>query len=81
MDLLEFMIELDVSHCLAFNNIMLFTTKITYLISLKRSITYIFSYFFAKINFHSYYPLPIEKRLTLCNVIKHIKSALNKDSW
>ena len=46
MDLLEFMMELDISH------------------------------YFAKIKVDS---LLIEKRLTLHNVIIHIKSVLNKD--
>ena len=57
---------------------MLFTT-IRYCISQKSAITYIFSHYFAKIKVDSYDSLPIEKRLTLHNVIIHIKSVLNKD--
>ena len=53
--------------------------RIRYLISLKSSITYIFSHYFAKIKVDSYDYLPIEKRLTLHNVIIHIKSVLTKD--
>ena len=53
--------------------------KIRYLISLKSSITYIFSYYFAKIKADSHDSLPIEKRMTLNNVIIRIKSVLNKD--
>ena len=53
--------------------------KIRYLISLKSSITYIFSYYFAKIKVDSHDSLLIEKRMTLNNVIIHIKSVLNKD--
>ena len=53
--------------------------KIRYLISLKSSITYIFSYYFAKIKVDSHDSLPIEKRMTLNNVIIRIKSVLNKD--
>ena len=52
--------------------------RIRYLISLKSSITYIFSHYFAKIKLASYDSLPIEKVLTLHNVIIHIKSVLNK---
>ena len=38
--------------------------RIRYLISIKSSITYIFSYYFAKIKVDSYDFLPIEKRFT-----------------
>ena len=41
--------------------------------------TYIFSPYFAKIKIESYYSLPIEKILTLYNVVIHFKSVLNKD--
>ena len=41
--------------------------------------TYIFSHSFAKIKVDSYDSLPAETRLTLHNVIIHIKSVLNKD--
>ena len=53
--------------------------RIRYVASLKSSITYIFSNYFAKIKVDSYDSLPIEKRLTLHNVIILIKSVLNKD--
>ena len=53
--------------------------KIRYLISLKYGITYISSRFFENIKVNSYDSLPIEKRLTLHNVIIHIKSVLIKD--
>ena len=53
--------------------------RIRYLISLKSSITYIFSHYFAKSKVVSYDSFPIEKRLTLHNVIILIKSVLNKD--
>ena len=53
--------------------------RIRYLISLKSGITYIFSHYFAKIKVDSYDFLPIEKILTLYNVIMHIKTVLNKD--
>ena len=52
--------------------------RIKYRISLKSGITYIFSHCFAKIKVDSYDSLPIEKVLTLHNVIILIKSALNK---
>ena len=50
-----------------------------YLISLKSGITHIFSYYFAKVKVDSYDSLPIEKILSLHNVIILIKSVLNKD--
>ena len=56
-----------------------FYDRIRYLISLKSSITYIFSDYFAKIKVDSYDSLPIEKTLTFYNVIILIKSVLNKD--
>ena len=52
---------------------------IIYLISLKSGITSIFSHYYEKIKVDSYDSLPLEKRLTLHNVIIHIKSVLNKD--
>ena len=55
---------------------MLFTTESDII---KSSITYIFSHYFAKIKVYSYDSLPIEKTLTLHNVIILIKSVLNKD--
>ena len=53
--------------------------RIRYLISLKSSITYIFSHYFAKIKVDSYDTLLIEKTLTLHNLFIHIKFVLNKD--
>ena len=50
-----------------------------YLISLKSGIIYIFPHYYAKIKADSYDSLPIEKLLTLHNVIMLIKSVLNKD--
>ena len=53
--------------------------RIIYLISLKIGIIYIFCHYFAEIKVNSYdYYLSIEKRLTLHNVILHIKSVKNK---
>ena len=52
---------------------------IRYRITLKSGITYIFSHYFAKIKVDFYHSLPIEKRLTLENIIIHIKSVANKD--
>ena len=53
--------------------------RIRYFVSLKNGITYIFSHYFAKTKVDCYDSLPIEKILTLDNVIINIKSALNKD--
>ena len=49
--------------------------RIRYLVSLKSSITYIFSHYFVKI----FFSLPIEKTLTLHNVTILVKSILNQD--
>ena len=53
--------------------------RIRYLINLTSGITYIFSHYFAKIKVDSYDSLPIEKILSLHNVLIRIKSVLNKD--
>ena len=53
--------------------------RIRYLISLKSSITYIFSHYFAKIKVDSYDSLSIEKIFTFHNVVILITSVLNKD--
>ena len=55
--------------------------RIRYLITLKISITYIFSHYFAETKVNYYDSLPIEKILTLNNVITLSKSALNKDKY
>ena len=57
---------------------MLLTTELD-LITLKSGITYIFSHYFSKAKVDFYGFLPIEKILTLHDVIIHIKSVLNKD--
>ena len=54
--------------------------RIRCLISLKSSITYTFSHYFAKIKVDSYDSSRIEKRFILHNVIILIKSILNKDN-
>ena len=53
--------------------------SIKYIISLESSITYIFSYYFAKVQIDFYDYLTIEKTLTLYNVIILIKLLLNKN--
>ena len=53
--------------------------RIRYLISLKSSIAYAFSHYYAKIKVDSYDSLPIEERLTLHDVIILIMSVLKKD--
>ena len=56
--------------------------RIRYFVSQKEKtngITYIFWHYFAKIKVAFYNSLPIEKRLTLLNLIIGIKSVLNKD--
>ena len=53
--------------------------RIRYLIRIKSGIVDVFSHYYAKIKVDSYDSLPIEKILTLHNVIIHIKSVVNKD--
>ena len=55
--------------------------RIRDLICLKSSVTYVFSHYYPKIKVDSYDSLPIEKRLTLHNVITANKSVLNKDQF
>ena len=47
--------------------------------SVKSGITYIISSNYAIIEVYSHHSLPLEKRMTLCNVIILVKSAWNKD--
>ena len=60
---------------------MLFTPyiRMRFLINLESSIRYVFSHCYATIKVDSYDSLPIEKILTLHNVIILIKSVLNKN--
>ena len=53
--------------------------RIMYILSLKSSITYVSSHYYATIKVDSYDSLPIEKTLTLHIVIILIKPVLNKD--
>ena len=53
--------------------------RIRYLISLKSSITCVFSHCYVKIKVDSYDSLPIEKGLNVHNVIILNKSIFNKD--
>ena len=53
--------------------------RIRYLIAVKRRITYIIFYNYAKIKVDSYDSLPLEKILTFYNVTILIKSVFNKD--
>ena len=53
--------------------------RIRYLLNLKSVTTYVSSHYFEKVKVDSYDSLPIEKTLTLHNVIILIKPVLNKD--
>ena len=53
--------------------------RIKYFISQKSGITYVFSHNYARIKIYSYSSLPLEKRLTLHNVIILIKSFFDKN--
>ena len=68
------MTELDILHGLTLKNMMLFR-------SLNSSITYFLSHIFLNIKVDSHGSWPIEKALTLHNVIILIKSVLNKDHY
>ena len=53
--------------------------RIRYLIGVKNGIMYVISHSYAKVKVDSYDSLPLEKTLTLHNVIIFIKSVFNKD--
>ena len=53
--------------------------SIRYLIGLKSGTTYFFSHNDVKIKFNLHDSLLLEKTMTFCNVIIHIKSPWNKD--
>ena len=53
--------------------------RIRYIISVKKDVTYIVSHNYATIKVDSYDFLPLEKTMTLRNVIILIKSVWNKD--
>ena len=53
--------------------------RIRYLIGVKSGITYVVSHINAKVKSDSYDSSPLEKTLTLHNVIILIKSVFNKD--
>ena len=53
--------------------------RFRYLVGLKSGLTYVFSHSYTKIKVDSHDYFPLEKALTLHNVIKHIKSILNND--
>ena len=53
--------------------------RIRYLISVKSGITYIISHDYATIKVHSYNSLPLEKTMTLRNLIINVESVWNKD--
>ena len=55
--------------------------RIRYLTIIKSGITDIYCNYYLKIKVAFYDSLPTEKRLTLHNVIIHIKSVLNKDKY
>ena len=61
-----------------FKNVYVKNRTCYYLVSLKSDTIYIFSHYFVKIKVDSYDSLPIGKKLTLHNVIIHIKLVLNK---
>ena len=53
--------------------------RIKYLVSLKSGITYVISHYYARLKIDSYDTLPLEKKLTLHNVIIIIKPVYNED--
>ena len=70
MDSLEFMMELDISHCLVLKNMILFTIELDILTVLH----IFFITIMQKSKVDSFDSLPIEKALILHNVIILIKS-------
>ena len=55
-----------------------FYDRIRYLIGLKSCVTYVISRNYARIKVDSYDSVPLEKILTLHNVIIHIKSLISQ---
>ena len=55
-----------------------FYNRIRYLIGLKSCVTYVISRNYARIKVDSYDSVPLEKILTLHNVIIHIKSLISQ---
>ena len=70
--------KLDIYYFSVLENMMLFD-RIRYLKGLKKGITYIFSHNCSKIKIDLDYDLPLEKKLSLHDIIIHIKSVFNKD--
>ena len=52
--------------------------KIRYIISVKSGSTYVFSHNYASIKVNSYDSLPLEKTMTLCNVIMLVESVFTE---
>ena len=61
MNLLAFMMELDVLHLFGFEKYTLICNRVRHLISLKNSITYVFSHYYENIKIDSYGFLPTQK--------------------
>ena len=78
MDLLKFMIQLDICYYLVMKNMMQFMMRLDILQLKKSGITYSISHNFARIKIDSYNSLPIEKTLIFYNVMILIKSVVNK---
>ena len=78
MDLLVFMMEIDIQYCLALKKCDAIYDRIRCFTSLKTGITYAASHNYVRIKIDSYNALPLEKTLTLHNVIVLLKSVFNK---
>ena len=63
----------------AFENYDAICNRISYLISQKSDVTYVFSHSYAKIKVDSNDFLPIEKTWTILHNVIHIKSVFNED--
>ena len=73
------MIKVDILYYFVLKKYYVNCNRIRYLLSQKCGITYFFFHYYTKSKVDFYDVLPLEKTLTLHNVIIHIKSVLSND--
>ena len=73
------MIKVDILYYFVLKKYYVTCNRIRYLLSQECGITYFFFHYYTKTKVDFYDVLPLEKTLTLHNVIIHIKSVLSND--
>ena len=73
------MIKVDILYYFVLKKYYVNCNRIRYLLSQKCGITYFFFHYYTKSKVDFYDVLPLEKTLTLHNVVIHIKSVLSND--